>query len=293
MPRQSGPVDEDRAGPFSGQPGGRMRTRTPPRSTTSSSRRRPRSSAARRTGAYIAHLDLHTAEALAAPVGHRYEPQGAQVERDLVPLAGGDHGQIEDLRPALRQRSRVIGLDLGGRDRLHLGRPRPLPLRSGRHPRPVERLASLLHVDLEEGAPGVSRVELHDRVAVVVELHHLADPEIGHPDLHATVLGALEDGHVPAVARPSLEVPPGGCSLPHRRDDLHELVAGRHHRVLQPELAHRRVTERHLEAQHGVEVGEHGVELVGDDGNLAQSVPHGRRLARRGVPGRLGRRAAQ
>ena len=59
-------------------------------------------------------------------------------------------------------------------------------------------------------------------------------------------------------------------AVAHRGDDFHELVADRHHRVLEAERDDARVPEGRLDAEHGVEVLQHRFELVCNERDLAK-----------------------
>ena len=54
-------------------------------------------------------------------------------------------------------------------------------------------------------------------------------------------------------------------------DDLEELIADRHQRVVQAELGDAGVLEAHGDAQEGAELGDGAVTIGGDEGHLAEA----------------------
>ena len=94
----------------------------------------------------------------------------------------------------------------------------------------------------------------------------------------------LEDRHVPAVATALVEQAPGGRALGDRADDLEELVADRHQRVVQPELGDARILEAHGHAECGAQLGRRPVAVIGDERHLPEPDHDGN------VPRRIGRR---
>ena len=158
-----------------------------------------------------------------------------------------------------------------------------LPVRTGRAPRAVRILAAGLLVDLQERPAGVARVQLHVREAVVVELADDADAELVDPGPASGVVVGLGDDHVATVAAAPLEVALGGDALDDRGDDLQQLGADRHQRVVQPDAADVRVLVADGEAEDGDEVVDDGVAVLGDEGDLAQSQHGGQLPWNRGV----------
>ena len=210
-------------------------------------------------------------------VGDRDEAQRRVLQRqgrDAVAVLGRD---LDDLRPPRRHLVGVLALDLGRGDRPDHRRADGLvPGRPGRAPAPVRHVAVLLLVDLEERAAGVGRVELDVGEAVLVELADDADPELLDARPPGRVVVALRDDHVAAVAVAAVEVALGRRALADRADDLEELRAHRDDDVVQAEPADVRVPVADLEAEHGPDVVEDGVEVAGDERDLAEAQPHGR-----------------
>src|SRR5690606_15738240 len=107
-----------------------------------------------------------------------------------------------------------------------------------------------------------------------VALQHGTDAEFADTALAGRMVVALADDHVPAVAAAALQVAAAGRPFFHRRDDLEELAADGQDAVLQPEPADPGVDVPHFEVEHGAKVGHHGLDVVGDEGDLAKAKPH-------------------
>ena len=219
-----------------------------------------------RRGARAGDLDgnqrLHRA-------GH--EPHRGVVQRQHTV---GVHRRAEDGPPP---HGRLVGpgrLHGDAADAVHhMGARRSLPCRAGGQPRAMRVVPTGLVVHLQEGAPRVRRVQLHDPVPVVVVLE-------GHPHTerldalaHLGLVVRVADDHVATVATEPLQLAPAGRTVPDRCHDLDELGADREHRVAQAERGHGGVGERHFQAEALTQRADDGVEIVGHEGHLTETDP--------------------
>ena len=156
-----------------------------------------------------------------------------------------------------------------------------LPVRAGRAPRAVRVVTTDLLVDLQERAAGVARVQLHVREPVAVELRDDADSEGIDPRPSRRVLVGLGDDHVAAVAAPPVEVALGRGPFRDRGHDLEQLRADGQQRVVQADPPDVRILVADAQPEHGDEVGDDGVAVAGDEGDLAQEQRHGQRPSNR------------
>src|SRR6266436_2284322 len=85
---------------------------------------------------------------------------------------------------------------------------------------------------------------------------------------------ALQDDHVAAVALAPFEIASAGGSFLNRRDDLDELAADRHQRILKSECFDRWIAMTNLKAENLVHVIDNRRELARDERQLSKSEPH-------------------
>jgi hypothetical protein len=81
----------------------------------------------------------------------------------------------------------------------------------------------------------------------------------------------LEQQHVAAIAAAAVEVAARSGAFSGGRHHLEQVAVHRHECVVQAEVAHARVVEAHLDAEHGTEVVHRVVEFAGHEGDLAQA----------------------
>src|SRR5215469_13832234 len=142
-------------------------------------------------------------------------------------------------------------------------------------PGAVGRLPAFLPAEGQHGRPHVAGMELELVILAVLDL-------VGNAHAHRLAarapwreVGALGDDHVATVAAAPIEKTPRGSAVAHRRYHLEESVTDGKERVLEPVLAHARVSVAHLETEDLAEVVNHGRKLAGHQADLPHAKIHG------------------
>ena len=140
-------------------------------------------------------------------------------------------------------------------------------------PRPGARRLGL--VDGDDRAADVPRVEVATADVGEIGGPHDAHSQLGGPGDSAVEVVDLEDRHVPAIATALVQQPPGRRAVGGRADDLEELIADRHQRVVQPEHRNAWILEAHGQPEERAQVGDDLITVGGHECDLTKA-DHGR-----------------
>ena len=226
----------------------------------------------------VGDAQIQAAQPVAAPVGRLHKADVDIVERHVQHRALAAHRQAGDLAPQFRQPDRIRPLQLHrgvvhGDGLIHLVEPLGA---AGRFPVAGE-VVGFVPVDLEERRLHVARMDLADVPVVAVHFPRDAHAVVQGALPHRLLVGArirLADHHVAAVAVAPIQIAPGSGVLFHRHHHFEQVAADRQQRVDEAEPADARIDEAAVDAEDLLQVVDGGVQLPGNEADLAKLNGH-------------------
>ena len=136
-------------------------------------------------------------------------------------------------------------------------------------------------------------MQVRARCVAEVCLPDDADAEPGEPRARFFEIGQLHDHHVAVVTAVLVEQTAGGRALLLRRHDFEERVADREQRVHETELGDAGIAVADVDTEGLAQRVDRGLEVAGDEGDLAKADGHGAKRTRRRCRSALSRDRAR